>query len=463
MTADAKKNYSMYVEIVNEMYRIVTASNNCASPMASYQELFGQSLPRLIGTSSGGSLQVTERIDNLIEKVSSILYENSGHTETHSEEEYWKVVRAAFGDPLMQLDLTKNKEALASDLKEAVIARVLSHFKARVRVYAFSCSMFEEGKFEPFSIGPVSFSSRQSWITLSEQNKLIDVKTANRARQRLKGEELDVLGGVNAFYERDLFELVLGPSRNVCSVTTQSLGLGTSEKRAAETANLAITVLSLFEPSASVFHRSSFLAYDTSPYLKKVMSFARDQKILAGSSRSHYPPSSLDSEEFSKFLQRQQPELNVAGEALSYGVMSDDRASRPRISHAIRTSLIWFRRGCIDNDDRAAIVFFSAALDALSPRGKLRGITDLVCQTLGKKPTDALWLDGPEIHKLLKDIYDQGRSRLIHGTSDRTNRDWSQLRKEAELVAKWCLLGALIFYAKRPECDELEALSLPAT
>lgn len=463
MTNNPKDLQSLYLDIVAETVRFAAPRDNNADPLANYEALFGRSLPRLIGVSSGGSLQVTEELDQLITKVANILYDNSGRTETHSAEEYRKIVRAAFGDPLVRLDLRRDKEELAADLKEAVDVRVSNHFEENVRVYAFSCSMFEDGVFEPFSIGPVTFSSRQAWLQLSEQNGLVDAKTAERARQRLAGTDLDALTGAEASYEKSLFDLILEPRRNICSVETKSLGVSTSEKRAVETANLAITVLSLFEPSASRFHRSAFLAYDTSPHLKQVMSFTRDRKVFPGFSRSHYPPSRLDAKKFSAFLRHHKPELNVAGDALSFGVLADNHLPRPKVSHAIRTSLNWFRRGCIDNDDRVAVVFLSASLDALSPKGKLAGITELVCQTLGKKPMESLWIGGPQIKTILKAVYDDGRSRLIHGSSDQTNKDWSQLRNYAELIAKWCLLGALIYFAKNPACDELKALSLPAT
>lgn len=455
MTTEARSLQSLYLDIVNEMDRI-------AAPTASYDDLFAGSLPRLIATSSGASLQVTEGLDDLITEVAACLYDNSGRTETHSAEEYRKIVRSAFGDPLVQLNWDQENVKLAIELKEAVGVRVLNSFEASVRDYAFSCSLFDEGAFEPFSIGPATFSSRRSWLDRSEQHGLIDAETAKRARQRLDGVELEVLTGADDLYEKDLYELVLRPRRNVCSVEVHSLGQTTREKRAVETANLAISVLSLFVQSASLFHRSTFLAYDTSPHLKKVMSFTRGRKILPGSTLSHHPAPPLDVEQFSTLLHENRSELEVAGEALRYGVIPDNRVRRLQVSRAIRTSLTWFRRGCVDNDDRIAIVFFSAALDTLSPKGKNKGITELVCQTFGKGQAENIWDGGPQIHNLVKEIYDSGRSRLIHGTSDATNKDWSLLRIYAEQIAKLCLLGALIFFAKNPNCDELGALSRPA-
>lgn len=224
MTNNPKDLQSLYLDIVAETVRFAAPRDNNADPLANYEALFGRSLPRLIGVSSGGSLQVTEELDQLITKVANILYGNSGRTETHSAEEYRKIVRAAFGDPLVRLDLRRDKEELAADLKEAVDVRVSNHFEENVRVYAFSCSMFEDGVFEPFSIGPVTFSSRQAWLQLSEQNGLVDAKTAERARQRLAGTDLDALTGAEASYEKSLFDLILEPRRNICSVETKSLG-----------------------------------------------------------------------------------------------------------------------------------------------------------------------------------------------------------------------------------------------
>ena len=455
MNSNARPLRSVYDEIINEMGRII-------APGTSYEDLFAGSLPRLIATSSGASLQITERFDDLISEIAARLYENSDCTETHSAEEYREVVRRAFGDPLVRLDWSRTRDELAEDIAEELQGRVSNSFDGSVREYGFSCRLFEEGSFEQFSIGPVTFSNRRRWIDRSKQSGLISADVASRAMRLLEDEDLELLSGRARMYEDDLHELLLRPHRNVCTVEVRSLGKSTREKRAAETANLAITTLSLFMRSASQFHRSAFLAYDTMPRIKKVMSFARDLQILPGSFLSHHPAPPLDTETFTAFLSEHRCELDVAGEALRYGIAPDGDVRRLQISRSIRTSLTWFRRGCIDDDDRVAIVFFSSALDALCPNGKAAGITKLVCKTFQKEQTDSLWDDGPPIKRLIKDAYDTGRSRLIHGSSADVHKDWSQMRASLEQIAKSCLWGALIFFAKHASRDNIAALSDPS-
>lgn len=451
---NAQPLQELFNDVVNEMARI-------ADPDTGYEELFAGALPRLIATSSGAPLQVTERLDDLIADVAFRLYANSPHTKTHSQEEYLKVVRAAFGDPLVSLNWDWENDELAKKLSDEVRSQVSNSFGNSVREYAFSCSLFEEGSFEPFSIGPTTFSSRQAWLDRSVEKGFLSVNTFKRACGWLKSvepEELEELAPYEELYENELRDLLLRPRRNICSVEVCSLGPKTQQSRAVEAANLAITTLSLFMPSASQFHRSAFLSYDTVPRRKTAMSFIRDHAILPGSSITHHPAPPLDAEQFSKFLHENRAELGVAGNALRDGTMPDGQFAKRQVSRSLKAALTWFRRGCIEDDDRVAIIFLSSSLDALCKKGKAKEITELVCQTLGKEKTESPWNGAPPIHILVKDIYDDGRSRLIHGTSEKVNRDWGPLRVNAEQVAKFCLLGALIYFAKHPNCDKLEAL-----
>src|SRR3546814_16659296 len=80
-------------------------------------------------------------------------------------------------------------------------------------------------------------------------------------------------------------------------------------------------------------------------------------------------------------------------------------------------------------------------MDALTGGKEVPGILSLISARLGPKPDDPLMTDGRKTKKVIAQIYNDGRSKLIHGASADFAHDWTQVRVSAEVIGRWLLIS----------------------
>jgi len=96
-------------------------------------------------------------------------------------------------------------------------------------------------------------------------------------------------------------------------------------------------------------------------------------------------------------------------------------------------------------DDAIAVAKLGSALDTLSAGGKAGGITALLENLLGIAKTDP-WIQGPRgvqnLGQVVSDVYDSGRSQILHGTHYQRLKRFEELRELALLVVPQALVEA---------------------
>jgi len=122
-------------------------------------------------------------------------------------------------------------------------------------------------------------------------------------------------------------------------------------------------------------------------------------------------------------------------------------------------ALLWFHEASREPVTLISIVKFSASLDALACGRKAVGIRQLIRARLGIKDDDAALKDGTKLKEVIDDIYGDGRSRAIHGTSDKLGHDWSMTSAVAEHFARYCLVTCIYWAGKHPSVDDPLQLS----
>lgn len=159
-------------------------------------------------------------------------------------------------------------------------------------------------------------------------------------------------------------------------------------------------------------------------------------------------------DEWVELLAEWNPFFRCVGEVITYVTHGRDAVSRPEILNVLYQALLWFHEGCREQSDAMAIVKFCAAMEALACGRKKRGIENLIRSRLVIK-------DEAKFQTDLTRLYGAGRSRTVHGTSDKLGEDWSENRQLAEGLARLCLVSCL---ERASECSELndpERLSEP--
>jgi hypothetical protein len=150
--------------------------------------------------------------------------------------------------------------------------------------------------------------------------------------------------------------------------------------------------------------------------------------------------------------------LSAAGEAIAFLVSPDDAGPRPKISRTLSQALLWFNAGCREESDAFAIVNFAASMDALCEGKGDQEILRLLQARLGVKPTDPINPKGPSFKSVIDQIYKNGRSRTVHGTSPHVGHDRSVIRRQAEDIARFALVTCLDLVGEDPGLTEVVQL-----
>lgn len=114
-----------------------------------------------------------------------------------------------------------------------------------------------------------------------------------------------------------------------------------------------------------------------------------------------------------------------------------------RLGEMWLSAVHWFHRGVTAELDSEAVIALGTCLNVLV-NGLGRGKMIAAIARILKTGDDAIVLQRPEpvtLRELIKELYSQGRSRVIHGTRDAIKDDYSLLRKRGESLAGSALLG----------------------
>jgi hypothetical protein len=218
---------------------------------------------------------------------------------------------------------------------------------------------------------------------------------------------------------------------------------------------LAITTIALCWLTAFRALEGFRLAIDGNVVIQRSLIFVAGKGVLAGSTKKGRPHGpNINAAEWAKLLEDFRTEFDVAGEAILYFLNATGSAARPKLMNTLIQALLWFHEGCRDEVALMSVVKFSASMDALASGGRARGIRKLIMARLGIQEDQIINEDGRTMRAAIGEIYDQVRSRTVHGTIAKVGYDWSSARALAEDFARRCLLQALVWSAENPSLDD---------
>ncbi|MDE0333159.1 MAG: hypothetical protein OXL41_14985 [Nitrospinae bacterium] len=139
--------------------------------------------------------------------------------------------------------------------------------------------------------------------------------------------------------------------------------------------------------------------------------------------------------------------FDCAGMAIRYFTHGDRAVERPKIMKALFQTLLWFYEGAIESADVMAIAKFCSCMEALACGKGKKGIFNLIQSHLAVESV-------PNLERDLKRLYGEGRSRTLHGTTDRLGHDWGDDRQLAEILAHECLIRSLERAATSCDADD---------
>ncbi len=359
------------------------------------------------------------------------------HKNTFTNGEWQGIACQSLADVLLTYDEKKLKQVKKTPenfyygLKETIKEKVAEF---QEKQYVFGCHL-SNIDLEPFIIGPVRIEPRLTWLDRStKEDKLgsIDVEVI---RTKWCGEITDKKQ--NGSIQTKAMLDTVGKAKYVCSVElNRSTGGIAGRFIALRVARLALTTIALGFLTPSRALEYIHLTWDEKYNIQHLYIYERNGNSYE-SNRSYYPGGIqyLSRDKWGTLQTEMSATFEAAGKVIAWYVegSNDQPANLPKLNNHIFYAMLWFNKGCQEEDDQMAIHHFMASLDSLAGGKKGYGIKPLLENTGFSE--DAI--------KEIGNLYTPNRSRFAHGNPDRLGHVSINNRSKAEIGARVCLLYCL--------------------
>jgi len=383
-------------------------------------------MPDFVTASNGLQRHFTQGARKPLRKVVQVLYSNRSKGSIRIEvENYEKIVRQVVANMHAESEFSNfygddEKKIAIKKLKAEIEGRVES--EAKVYTHYFPAWTAGMDRRAPFEIGPVSFINRNDWIDMVDFPEQGKKQYLNESEANFKWKEIlkDALENphdrtpINGLAATVYGAVEKCPS--LMKVTISGYEKDFSRKLARLVCKTALDSISLCIGSKALFHQQALHEERLVPVGSYSIVETGGFLWLPGQSLSDRIPH-LSGDMIDKAIS----DIGVAIPALAFileGIVTPDKHRFPKLSNRWATALDWFGEGCRESSDSIAVAKLGTSLDVLSAGGKSGGIASMVSNLLNIDVSkEVIGGENPlTLNKVIKKIYDDGRSKILHGT-----------------------------------------------
>ncbi len=423
-------------------------------------------LPEFVTAENGMQRYFTRKARETLWQLSRTLHQNRNQKSLKIElEEYGQIVRQAVADMHAADEFSGFNESepdkVVRKLKSLIESRLAS-ITDEYTHYFPAWTMGIEQAF-PFSLGPATFLSRADWINsvdFPQQaiDRYLKQPEANRRWKKILKDALHkpksnspIEGIAKAVYS------AIAECPALIKVTVRGYELKLSRKLARLTAKTALDAISLGFGAPECFQQQALQEERLPPIGISNLVATNGFLWLPGRSLGkripRLPPHQV------KQAMVDLESILPAFAAILEGLINPSTHKHPKLAKRWATALNWFGEGHRESDDAIALAKLGTCLDVLSCAGKNTGIRDMVVHLTGCSG-DKQVVPGSRprtLEQLIKDIYDYGRSRILHGTHCDRLESFSVERQNAAHLARIVLIESAVRLQNYSGSDEDKA------
>ena len=402
-------------------------------------------IPDFVTAENGMQRFFTRKAREALGQFSSTLHQNRPQKSVKIESEaYQKVVRQTVADLHAAGELLGFDECdqggLLPKLKLLIEERLASI--ANEHTHYFPAWTLGMERVSPFSLGPVTFLNRSDWIDsvdfpqYGKDHYLNQPEANHRWKEILKdalqnpNDGSSIEGLANAVYSA----IVGCPA--LVKVTVRGYEREFSRKLARLVAKTALDAISLGFGAPECFLQQALQDERLPP--------AGSDRLVETKGFLWLPGSSLGKRITSQPPERVRQALDdmtsiiPAFAAILDGLLDPSSHPHPKLANRWATALDWFGEGNRESSDAIALAKLGTCLDVLCCGGKNDGIREMVIHLTGtSSETQVVRGNRPRtLKQLVKDIYDHGRSQILHGTHYDRLESFAAERQYATYLAR---------------------------
>jgi hypothetical protein len=430
-------------EIVRELNEIHTP--DC------FKAKVGDYLPNFVTARSGQERHFTKTAQGGVNMLAARLFsDRPAYREVIRVAEFSQLLKACVAD-------LHAEEAFASNPADDRAWLGLVEAEARKRLdgirlpfeHGFPARTLRLEENHPYQVGPVDIRSVKAWldsVTLTERGlRYYGIDPTSDWKAELSALLEDGSSGVGSAaptYLRSFVDALHGVDA-VVSVAVLGLEQTYSEEVARLVARTALDGVSLLSGTSSrAFSQQALADERLQPLWLRSMIVFKGEHWLGGGPSSRALPSA------NAVLLRERvlgTERRFAALGDVVACLLDSRCHRhPQLATRWATALEWYAEGCRETSSSVAVTKLATALDVLTCGKMDYGITLMLTNLLGCAGSDTVFAGVPEsLATIVRRIYGEGRSRLLHGTQVDRRLAFEAERSQAQALGALALVRLL--------------------
>ncbi|WP_339430490.1 hypothetical protein [Pseudomonas sp. EA_65y_Pfl2_P78] len=344
-------------------------------------------------------------------------------------------------------DASKNLQAI-DDYIQQILKQTTTDF-----THSFPARTAEMECVEPFVIGPVTIMTRKQWldtVDFSSQSKQ-DTLDGEKANQDWKTALLSELSrrkeSATPNYEPmpSLAALMYSPlktGRSILRVKLSGYERSLSSKAARHICKTALDGLSLILGGKAHFHIQALADERMVPVSTHTIIEQDGFLLTPGFGLTPQIPF-LTGHGVKKELDREGARKARAALAnILDGLVSPNSHPHPLLTMRWATALDWLAEGTREINEAIALAKIGTSLDVLTEGGKFGKILDMLTHLTGWTEEKEFQV-GPyprSLRWLVKELYDHGRSKILHGNVFDRLQSFAEIRSVGEDLARIALI-----------------------
>lgn len=368
--------------------------------------------------------------------------------DMHAEDGFSSFDESDKGDPLFRLE---------SLIEERLAAITNEH------THYFPAWTLGMERVSPFSFGPVTILNRTDWIDVVDFPQQGKDHYLNRSEANHRWKEIlkDALRKPNDGSPIEGLASAIFNAVAKCpalvKVAVQGYELELSRKLARLVGKTALDAISLGLGARECFLQQALHDERLQPVgsnsLIETNGFLWLPGISCGERIPLLPPQRV------RQALDDMKEILPAFAAILYGLVDPANHPHPKLANRWATALDWFGEGNRESSDAIALAKLGTCLDVLCCGGKRDGIQYMVAHLTGTaSDTQVVRGSRPRtLKELITDIYNSGRSKILHGTHYDRMESFATERQHATYLARIVLIESARRLQKYSGPDEDKA------
>jgi len=453
------------IQLLTKLITELNKANSASNENGLWRE--DDSLPIFSTSENGNMVFFTKASLAFIRKIAKVFFNGNPDILAVTElENFQKILRQVvtnlYADSQLSIDSEDNCNESVKKLKQKS-TEVVEELKNEFVHYfpAWTISLMNDG---PFEFGPVTIMTRKQWIDLVSLPEALLERYLNKpSENKLWKSSIQMALDTEPLPERangdlaDDFYKTIKDAPALLKVKVIGYEKDLSRKVGQLVCKSSLDAISLLLGRPDLFSTQNLQIERVLPLSIYTLVETEGNLWLPGFSLSS---------RFSKInyavaidVIKQNSEIIKALEKILSSLIDTSNTNQPELCKRWTTALDWYAEGCREQNSAIAVAKIGTSLDVLSCGGKNVGILNMVSHLIKLNENDIIvkgdlsW----SLKKLIKEIYDNGRSQILHGTHFDRLKSFEELKNLAIQITRIILIECALRLDKYTGADDDKA------